>query len=77
MRLKTLFNEHPEAVGESYFEHMGVAQLCRPSACGRISRAGSCSPALPVRDNRERHRETAPHPHDEPHTASFSTFRSR
>jgi hypothetical protein len=25
MRLKTLFTEHPEAVGESYFEHMGVA----------------------------------------------------
>jgi hypothetical protein len=25
MRLKSLFTEHPEAVGESYFEHMGVA----------------------------------------------------
>ncbi len=25
MRLKSLFTEHPEAVGESYSEHMGVA----------------------------------------------------
>ncbi|MCB5174557.1 MULTISPECIES: DUF6356 family protein [Microvirga] len=25
MSLKRLFTEHPEAVGESYFEHMGVA----------------------------------------------------
>jgi hypothetical protein len=25
MSLKRLFIEHPEAVGESYFEHMGVA----------------------------------------------------
>jgi hypothetical protein len=25
MSLKSLFTEHPEAVGESYFEHMGVA----------------------------------------------------
>ena len=25
MYLKRLFTEHPEAVGESYFEHMGVA----------------------------------------------------
>lgn len=25
MRLKSLFTEHPETVGESYFEHMGVA----------------------------------------------------
>ena len=25
MHLKRLFTEHPEAVGESYFEHMGVA----------------------------------------------------
>ena len=25
MSLKRLFTEHPDAVGESYFEHMGVA----------------------------------------------------
>lgn len=25
MSLKKLFTEHPDAVGESYFEHMGVA----------------------------------------------------
>jgi hypothetical protein len=25
MRLKSLFTEHPEAVGGSYFEHMGIA----------------------------------------------------
>jgi Family of unknown function (DUF6356) len=25
MRLKRLFTEHPDSVGESYFEHMGVA----------------------------------------------------
>jgi hypothetical protein len=25
MSLKRLFTEHPEAVGETYFEHMGVA----------------------------------------------------
>jgi hypothetical protein len=25
MRLKSLFTEHPGSVGESYFEHMGVA----------------------------------------------------
>ena len=25
MHVKRLFTEHPEAVGESYFEHMGVA----------------------------------------------------
>lgn len=25
MRLKRLFTEHPHSVGESYFEHMGVA----------------------------------------------------
>jgi hypothetical protein len=25
MSLKQLFTEHPESVGESYFEHMGVA----------------------------------------------------
>ena len=25
MSLKRLFTEHPESVGESYFEHMGVA----------------------------------------------------
>jgi hypothetical protein len=25
MRVKRLFSEHPESVGESYFEHMGVA----------------------------------------------------
>jgi hypothetical protein len=25
MHLKRLFTEHPESVGESYFEHMGVA----------------------------------------------------
>jgi hypothetical protein len=25
MSLKTLFTEHPESVGESYWQHMGVA----------------------------------------------------
>jgi hypothetical protein len=25
MHVKRLFTEHPESVGESYFEHMGVA----------------------------------------------------
>lgn len=25
MSLKTLFTEHPDSVGETYFEHMGVA----------------------------------------------------
>lgn len=25
MNLRRLFTEHPESVGESYFEHMGVA----------------------------------------------------
>ncbi|QFU15094.1 DUF6356 family protein [Microvirga thermotolerans] len=25
MSLKSLFTEHPESVGETYFEHMGVA----------------------------------------------------
>jgi len=25
MHLKRLFTEHPDSVGESYFEHMGVA----------------------------------------------------
>jgi hypothetical protein len=25
MSLKRMFTEHPEAVGETYFEHMGVA----------------------------------------------------
>jgi hypothetical protein len=25
MHVRRLFTEHPESVGESYFEHMGVA----------------------------------------------------
>jgi hypothetical protein len=28
MGLKRLFTEHPDAVGESYVEHMGVALSC-------------------------------------------------
>ena len=53
MSLRRLFTEHPDAVGESYFEHIGGRpQLCRPTACSRYGGAGSCCAALSVPDNR-------------------------
>ena len=60
MSLKTLFTDHPEAVGESYFEHMAVAL----SFAGPLLAAGLAAlvprfSAVPLRDHGERHGETA------------------
>ena len=70
MSLKKLFTEHPDAVGELYFEHMGVAlSFAGPLLAAGLAALVHAFPAVPVRDHRECDGKAALCAHDQPHAA--------